>query len=146
MRSRVPRMLLVHPEKDPQSTHKEALGSNARAVRSVLSEACCLTLGWVTLLWGCPAHCGMVSHLPELCPLDIVTTTPSSLPGMTTTSVSGPHQVSPGGEISPVENHCPRGSDVTFSGPRWTTASPPAPLSLDPGTPSPSCLPSASWP
>ena len=38
MRSRVPRMLLVHPEKDPQSTHKEALGSNARAVRSVLSD------------------------------------------------------------------------------------------------------------
>ena len=36
MRSRVPRMLLVHPEKDPQTTHKEALGS--KAVQSLLSN------------------------------------------------------------------------------------------------------------
>ena len=37
MRSRVTRMLLSHPEKDPQTTHTESLGSNACAAQSPLA-------------------------------------------------------------------------------------------------------------
>ena len=87
----------------------------------------------------------MVNRLPELCPLDIVATTPPSLPGMTTASVSGPHQVSLRAksallrttvleaQMSPFQDQ--GGGQPPFLLPFALTLAPPAPLAchLHPG-------------
>ena len=56
----------------------------------------------------------MVGRLLELHPLDTVATTPSSLPGTTTTSVSGPHQVSPGAKSALLRTTVPEAQMSPF--------------------------------